>query len=870
MPSESAILRNCSSFVRKSANRDVIELAHFTVEEFFRKIPVENHSYSAYRIEGDIHDLNLAQCCLTFLNLADFRLPSPDLKSHRARAKDHPFWEHAVLYWTSYAEPHFDDSSILNLARSLFTPSGPTNLISWARSFAFSILDEGDEDEAIYIEIQTAANRFTPGNATPLHYAAMVRYPALAMCLLAKDIDVNQITSIGTPIHCCIIGLDTGYYLGPYVPFYSSKVTVGMTEASLSLGRMLIDAGADCSIRCQNASGVYHSVVHLALRMLLYHTQSKDGMKLIISLLPHLLGAGAVIDDRVVGQLEEFQDFDGFQETFAALVSYFRQSNVHGSAVARLLELGKGVSPPAATNLLQLGDIESMDATQRSAQLRFAAQFNNVDMLGALFRTQDIKINAQDLSTGDTALHLAVASSCLEAAKALLAAGASIDAVNKEGKSPLHLCAASGNKVVFQHLLQGGANVQITDKAGSTVWHVAAESNSEGVIDILLSDLESSHSALAQEDLMGRTPIFRAAIAGSEDALGLLSQHVPNVNSRSSKGLTLAHVCQNISLGTLNHLHALGLDWAITSNDGSTALHGCVSHVQDSGQMWEVIDLLGFLTEKGVDPNRRRNNGDTALHILLETSLTCHDSLKAVEHLATASTINVLNSEGQAPIHLLLRRAARGNFAVQALNNLIKCGADIMQHDSLGRSPLEVFLDSRKTGVFYDEKDADLLCAFLQHAPDSISAPNTDIGPRTLIWACHAGSDSAVESLIKLGVDIRTSVASLGQKSALEAVCEGEYGHKVFRMVMDKADKEDLMRRNKMSGQTLLHRICSTASGNPVTHLRYLLDRGVEVNALSSQSGQTSLMYAAKAGKVEHVRLLLEQGASVTLVDDDG
>lgn len=97
---------------------------------------------------------------------------------------------------------------------------------------------------------------------------------------------------------------------------------------------------------------------------------------------------------------------------------------------------------------------------------------------------------------GHSALHVAAAAYALDAARALLAAGASISVENRRGAQPLHY-AADGNPMsprwdpVAQHeivafLLASGADPDATDKNGTTPLLRAVRNLSASAVEALL------------------------------------------------------------------------------------------------------------------------------------------------------------------------------------------------------------------------------------------------------------------------------------------------------------------------------------------------------------------------------------------------
>jgi ankyrin repeat protein len=92
--------------------------------------------------------------------------------------------------------------------------------------------------------------------------------------------------------------------------------------------------------------------------------------------------------------------------------------------------------------------------------------------------------------TSKTALHMASGTTSTDGSEAcvlaLLAAGASVDAADKEGVTPLHEAALPGNITCMQLLLGAGASTTAVTHTGCTALHIAAMQGHDTGVQLLL------------------------------------------------------------------------------------------------------------------------------------------------------------------------------------------------------------------------------------------------------------------------------------------------------------------------------------------------------------------------------------------------
>lgn len=208
-----------------------------------------------------------------------------------------------------------------------------------------------------------------------------------------------------------------------------------------------------------------------------------------------------------------------------------------------------------------------------------------------------------------TALHEAVRGDHDSVARALLEAGADVDARYGEAEeTTLHLAARLGNLRAARVLLDHGAHVDARTIRGWTPLHLLAGSgdNAVAMATVLLQ-------RGADVDARGRdawTPLFAAVLAQRADVVALLLRHDALVDAREAmlggaSPLELAVSLGDVPIAEL--LISAGADIDARNRDGGTALHVAAF----SEQRETVALLLG----EGADPNARDARGATPLHM---------------------------------------------------------------------------------------------------------------------------------------------------------------------------------------------------------------------------------------------------------------
>jgi ankyrin repeat protein len=190
--------------------------------------------------------------------------------------------------------------------------------------------------------------------------------------------------------------------------------------------------------------------------------------------------------------------------------------------------------------------------------------------------------------------------------------GASVTAVDKQGRQLIHLAADKGYLRVMDYLLGELAEQKVSataeDKQGWQPIHYAAENNHIGMVDHLV---QGHHVSLDSTDSENKTLLHRSVEKKNQKMTQFLLEQKANVNAVENRsGSTPLHLAaKNRDLKTLELLIDAGADPSLPDGVGRTALYHAYNE--------NFIDVVDLLLEKKADPNLvvDTKTGSTLLHL---------------------------------------------------------------------------------------------------------------------------------------------------------------------------------------------------------------------------------------------------------------
>ncbi len=282
------------------------------------------------------------------------------------------------------------------------------------------------------------------------------------------------------------------------------------------------------------------------------------------------------------------------------------------------------------------------------------------------------------LSSGFTPLLFAVRNGRIQAAKALLKAGADVNEVVavkanpklpegerplRSGTTPLHVAVANGHLELAAELVEAGADPN-SNLMGFTPLHMLVYIRKPGIGD---NDPGPEGSGN-----MSSLEFARRLVAKGANVDARMTRRVNLTNTRFHEIGATAYLLAAMTADApfMKALVELGADPLATNTEGSTALMtaaglGTRSPGEDAGTEEEVLEAMQVALDHGADINAVDKNGETAMHGAAYKNLP-----EAVKFLAAkGARIDVWNKRnvhGWTP--LTIARGYRfGNFKPSAV-----------------------------------------------------------------------------------------------------------------------------------------------------------------------------------------------------------
>ena len=860
IPAVEEILRCCSSLIRRSMSGSGLEFAHFTVKEYLQKLDeAADNEFGAYHIQALPCQIELAEVCLTYLNLDDFgQVDVTDVEARTRRMKDYAFRTYAVVEWRYHAKDNMANERVFHLVQQLFCPSKSSNFITWAQDYR-PLLDEDnflDAFESFNSRLATTG---------PLHYAAVLAIPELCTWLIHEGCEVNQRSPWGTPLRCTIVGkarISHGYAYGYAEEDEDVKATL----------ITLLESGAN--------PNYYYDDSETNVSLL----GAAANFKWKYSCL-ELLRHGAVVDEYAKTQFRTWKDYSR-RYSKDILTAEFCREDLEVNDYASILE-----------RMLASDEFETMDLSdleQPALELQYgdgithlflAAKFGQLGVISRLLLSDSLNPNVTEAKTGRTALHYAAENGHNKVVTLLLVHGADSNVIDNDGRTPISLATEARDPQCFISLLRQGCDISVKDLEGYTIIHDVAINGNVGSLIALREHLEVSVASQYSKAVENSTtPLYaELGIVGEAEIIPTGQNFLQAISQKSKKGETPLHLAaEGGSLALLRYLLDNDCDPKTLMNDGSTALH-CIAGIKYPRQ--SHIDIIKILLEQRVDPCHPRRDGATPLHVMIQgpypQGKDLSVKLEILELLARSEgTLLQTNADGLTVLHLHLRTCSRILIRrkigledkaarwVKMLTLLLEAGADLQALDPQNGSALRYLASTftAMTTTLGQNILSQMMSIAIDHVGEDENLVKIITDPALLVLAIKFGQSELVQKLLDMSPQADIKAATLPAMTPMQAACRYECGRKNMLRLLDlskaRSDPAGM-------GSDLVRLACQRDDTEACSSVLLLLEAGLDASRRSS-SGESALMLAACAGNVDTVNLLIGRGVDPSETDARG
>jgi ankyrin repeat protein len=319
---------------------------------------------------------------------------------------------------------------------------------------------------------------------------------------------------------------------------------------------------------------------------------------------------------------------------------------------------------------------------------------------------------------------------------AAIAAGADVNAKDKDGYTPLMLAGWSNTRPEFiAALLKAGAEVNAKGRNGGGTplsWAVTFNHNPE----IVTTLLKASAAANADHKIDMMPLLMMAAAHNNPEIIELLIKEGAEVNTQNGNGVTplMEAARYNDNPKVTETLIKAGAKINAKGRNGETSL---IAAARDNKNGVKVIAVL---IEAGSDINAKDNEGKTPLI----NAVMFNGNKEIIAALIKAGAdVNVKDNEGITP--LMVAGFCWGNNSnLDIIAALIKAGANVNAKHKLGMTPLMVAAAYSKPEV---------IAALLQARAEANAQDNEGTTP-LMSAARENGSPAVIATLVKAGAKV--------------------------------------------------------------------------------------------------------------------
>ncbi|WIG71125.1 ankyrin repeat domain-containing protein (plasmid) [Photobacterium damselae] len=497
-------------------------------------------------------------------------------------------------------------------------------------------------------------------------------------------------------------------------------------------------------------------------------------------------------------------------------------------------------------------NINKVDERGRTA-LIVAAYEGQFDTVSELVR-KGADINIQDRD-GWSAL---LSSKTANVARFLIQNGADIHTVSNTQINALMMAANIGDKDLVSYLMKRKVNINLQSKSGRSSLMFAIPSRNLELISYIIDNGGNVNAQTTH----GWSPLMMAVERGELDMANYFIDNGADVNALNKNGWGVLEVAAyNNHLGVLEEMISI-----TTQNKLTCEMREKLTLISIENGAVDVLRYL--LTDKKIEKEYIQ---ELFLHALTSSQLPSVEYLISKGADANKS-FTWIGTPNTTPLMVSSRKGD-----IDTVKYLLKRGLDVNSIDSNGWTALMYAVIEGDMGIVRNlvNEGADLNAKAMsgESIMSRIVAKNDP-----LIFQYFLENGVNVNAVDKSGRGVLYDVSWFGKLDYVKALVEhgakinaediniaAANGHiEVVSFLIDSVPKNFF---NKVDFASFLDSAASTGNLNVV---RYLVERGVDINSLSGMHERSAMMIASQYRFIDIIDYLIKAGGDVNLINKYG